>query len=135
VSDEQTFYEKSPSMFRNQPILFILCVVFVVVGWIILGIWWLRANNTKLVVTNERVRFEMGIFSKTIREIFLSDIRSVQIEQTFWQRVLLDTGSVEIASAGTAEAEIKIKGIPQPYLVKKFIDEHRRNNTQQNSKD
>jgi len=94
-------------------------------GFVFLAIWWLRVINTRLTVTNERVRFRTGILSKNIREVFLSDIRSVEISQRFIQR-LLDTGTIEISSAATADAEIAIKGLPKPYKVKELIDEHRR---------
>lgn len=127
VNEEKILYDSGPSMFRNRPFLFILCIILVVLGWIILLIWWLRVTNTTLTVTNERVTFRTGIFSKKIREVFLSDIRSVQIDQTFQQR-LFNTGNVEISSAATADAEIAIGGIPNPYEVKKLIDTHRRQN-------
>jgi len=105
-------------------------------GFVFLAIWWLRVINTRLTVTNERVRFRTGILSKNIREVFLSDIRSVEISQRFIQR-LLDTGMIEISSAATADAEIAIKGLPQPYMVKELIDDHRRQheNHPQQSKD
>jgi len=95
------------------------------IGFAFLAIWWLRVINTRLTVTNERVRFRTGILSKNIREVFLSDIRSVEISQRFMQRIL-DTGTIEISSAATADAEIAIKGLPKPYMVKELIDEHRR---------
>jgi len=94
-------------------------------GFVILAIWWLRVINTRLTVTNERVRFRTGILSKNIREVFLSDIRSVEISQRFIQRIF-STGTIEISSAATAEAEIAIDGLPKPYKVKELIDDYRR---------
>jgi uncharacterized membrane protein YdbT with pleckstrin-like domain len=95
------------------------------IGFMTLFFWWLRVVNTRLTVTNERVTFREGILSKNIREIFLSDIRSVQINQRLLQR-LFGTGYIEVASAASAEAEIQINGIPKAYTVKKIIDTHRR---------
>jgi uncharacterized membrane protein YdbT with pleckstrin-like domain len=148
---EEILYDSNPSMFRNRPFLFILSVVMVALGvlglmagWlnddqpkIILGAfafvifawilfyWWLTVINMKLTVTTERVRFKKGILSKSIREVFLSDIRSVQINQRLLQRIFF-SGEVEVSSAASSEAEIQIDGIPNPYKVKKIIDEHRR---------
>lgn len=154
VNGEKVLYDATPSMIRNSPFWFLLWVASILVGigsimltrdvWllsitsIIVGIlvllfWWLRVANTRLTVTNERVTFRVGILSKNIREVFLLDIRSVQINQRFLQRIL-GTGHVEIASAGSGDAEIQIDGIPQPYRVKKIIDEHRRQ-TRQNPKE
>lgn len=102
-----------------------ISVIIGSIGFMTLFFWWLRVVNTRLTVTNERVTFREGILSKNIREIFLSDIRSVQINQRLLQR-LFGTGYIEVASAASAEAEIKINGIPKAYIVKEIIDKHRR---------
>ena len=152
MSEETTLYDSTPAMFRNSPFLFILydgaiiagiigLVVWLrsdtliwwsvlamgcgIIGVIILLVWWLQVINTRLIVTNERVSLRTGILSKNIRELFLGDIRGVQINQRFMQRIL-GTGHLEIASAGSAEVEIQIDGIPSAYGVKNIIDEHRR---------
>jgi uncharacterized membrane protein YdbT with pleckstrin-like domain len=149
VDEERKLYCSTPAMFRNKPFSFILCLIMIflplsmliwesppmpfvmlfvtliIVGGTTLFFWWLKVVNTQLSVTNERVTFRTGILSKSIREIFLLDIRSVQISQRFLQR-LLGTGWLEIASAASAEAEITIDGIPQAYDVKRIIDESRR---------
>lgn len=153
--NEHTYYDSAPSMLRNRPFLFLLYVIaivaglwgyfqwsspndskllnlaymtlmfFGVLGFISLASWWLRVINIRLIVTNERVTLRMGVLSKNIREVFLSDIRSVQINQSFLQRIL-NVGHMEISSAATADAEISIDGIPNPNQVKKLIDEYRR---------
>jgi uncharacterized membrane protein YdbT with pleckstrin-like domain len=127
MKTETILYDTTPSMLRNRPLLFLFGLVTVIGIILILLPWWLLASNTRLTVTNERVTFKTGILAKNIREIFLSDIRSIQIDQTFQQRIF-NTGKVEISSSATADAEISISGIPNPYEVKKLIDEYRRNN-------
>ena len=112
--------------------LSVMAAVLGFIGFMILFVWWLEVINTRLTVTNERVTLRRGILSKNIREVFLSDIRSVQINQRFLQRVM-GTGHIEIASAGSADSEILIDGIPRAYEVKKIIDEHRRQNQREKS--
>ena len=124
---EKILYDTTPSMFRNRPFLFLIGLLTGIGIILILLPWWLLASNTRLTVTNERVTFKTGILAKNIREIFLSDIRSIQIDQTFQQRIF-NTGKVEISSSATADAEISISGIPNPYEVKRLIDEYRRHN-------
>jgi len=117
-----------PEQEGRENIWIFLSYVSVIIGSIglmTLFFWWLRVVNTRLTVTNERVTFREGILSKNIREIFLSDIRSVQINQRLLQR-LFGTGYIEVASAASAEAEIQINGIPKAYTVKEIIDTHRR---------
>ncbi|NJO17860.1 MAG: PH domain-containing protein [Thioploca sp.] len=127
MDEEKVLYDTNPAMFRNRPLLFLISLITGVGIVLILLPWWLLASNTRLTVTNERVTFKTGILAKNIREIFLSDIRSIQIDQTFQQRIF-NTGKVEISSAATADAEISIRGIPNPYEVKRLIDEYRRKN-------
>lgn len=128
MNEEQVLYDTSPSMFRNRPLLFLIGLITGVGIIFILLPWWLLASNTRLTVTNERVTFKTGILAKNILEIFLSDIRSIEINQTFQQRIF-NTGKVEISSAAAAaDAEISISGIPNPYEVKRLIDEYRRKN-------
>jgi uncharacterized membrane protein YdbT with pleckstrin-like domain len=123
--NEEVLYDSAPSMIRNRPFLFILCVIIPVVGWIVLFFWWLKSVNIRLTATNERVTLRSGILDKNIREVFLSDIRSVQINQRFLQRIL-GTGHVEVSSAASSDAEIKVDGIPSAYKVKQIIDKYRR---------
>ena len=152
---EETFYDETPSMFRNKPFWFGLYVVAIIagvwglsqwssendsnmwksayivsmvvgsLGFMSLLAWWLRVVNIRLAITNERVTLRTGILSKNIREVYITDIRSMQIDQRFMQRIL-NTCHVEICSAATSESEIRIDGIPYPDKVKKLIDEYRR---------
>jgi len=49
----------------------------------------------------------------------------VQLDQTFFQRIF-DVGKIGISSAGQADLEISVTGIPQPERVKDLIDRYRR---------
>jgi uncharacterized membrane protein YdbT with pleckstrin-like domain len=124
---EKTLYEQHPAMFRNQPIGFILCVIlsFVGLGLIIFLFWWLQSQGTKLTVTDQRTILRRGILSKHINEVYHSDIRNVQIYQSFLQRIF-GVGTISIASAGSGQAEIVVAGMRDPGKVKEVLDAGRR---------
>jgi len=126
---EKVLYESHPSMFRNQPVWFILTVLLclVGVGLIIFGIWYFKCKGTTLTVTEDRTRLRRGLLSKSITEVWHQDIRNVQLDQTFFQRIL-DVGSIGISSAGQGGLEIFVTGIPQPDQVKEMIDQYRKRN-------
>ncbi len=126
---ETTLYEQHPAMFRNHPIGFILSGIlsFVGVGLIIFLFWWLQSKGTKLTVTDQRTILRRGILSKHINEVYHSDIRNVQIVQTFLQRIF-GVGTISIASAGSGEAEIVVAGMRDPEKVKEILDAGRREN-------
>jgi uncharacterized membrane protein YdbT with pleckstrin-like domain len=125
--EESILYHAHPSMFRNRPFSFVLCLILslVGIGLIIFLVWWIKTKGTELTVTNERVSLRKGILSKFTNDVYLTDIRNVQLYQSFWQRVFR-VGSVAISSAGNEGIEIEVKGIPNPDRIKEIIDTHRR---------
>ena len=125
--EETVLYHSHPAMFKNRPFGFILCLILslVGVGLIILLVWWIKTKGTELTVTNERVSLRKGILSKFTNDVYLTDVRNVQIYQSFWQRVF-GVGYVAISSAGNEGVEIEVKGIPDPEKIKSIIDTHRR---------
>lgn len=126
---EKILYQSHPSMFRNHPVAFVLTAILclVGVGLIIFAVWLVRCKATTLTVTHDRTRLRRGLLSKSITEVWHQDIRNVQLDQTFFQR-LFDVGSIGISSAGQGGLEIQVSGIPQPDTVKELIDRHRKRN-------
>lgn len=125
--EERTLYEEHPSMFRNQPVGFVInCLLcLILVGFVLQFVWWLRCKGTTLTITTDRTRLRKGILSKSITEVWHQDVRNVQLKQTFFQR-MLGVGTIGVSSAGQNEIEINVKGIPDPDRVKQLIDQHRR---------
>ena len=126
LPSETTLYRENPSMFRNNPLGFVLTVLLCVVGigLIVLLLWWLSTKATTLTVTDERTILRRGLLSKQLNEVWHRDVRNVQLTQTFWQRIF-GTGTLEISSAGQADVEIRVTGIPDPDEVKAIIDRHK----------
>jgi len=151
VAGEKVLYEAHPSMFRNHPLWFLgiglLCILGIsfqfipletswlvrilefliplAVGLIFYFVWWLKCKGTTLTVTTERTSCRRGILSKNITEVWHQDIRNVQLNQSFLQRIL-DVGKIGISSAAQSGLEISVSGIPRPDEVKQLIDQNRR---------
>lgn len=125
-TNEKTVYVASPSMFRNHPIGFVvtalLCVVGV--GIPVMLVWYLRCRSTELTVTDLRTRLHRGWLSRSITEVWHRDVRNVQLEQTFFQR-LFDTGRIGVSSAANSGMEIEVGGLRHPDTIKNLIDRHR----------
>ena len=124
---EKVLYEEHPSMFRNQPVAFVLsCLLCLIgVGIPILIVWWLRCLGTTLTVTDEKSMLRKGILSKYTNEVMHDNVRNIQVRQSFFQRIM-NVGYVGISSAGQAGMEIEVKGIPDPDEVQRLISEHRK---------
>ena len=75
---------------------------------------------TVLRIYTDRIHLERGIFSKCYRDYNPSDIRSIDIDQTFPQR-LVGIGDITISTAATVEAAEQINSIPNPTSVRDLI--------------
>lgn len=140
--EEVELFRKHPSMFRNHPVGFVLTTLLLIGGivgafwsvWaliasvialIIFAQWWLKCIGTILIVTNEGINVERGILSKSTNELWHTDVRNVQIVQTFAQRIM-GVGTINISSSGQGEIEICVHGIPNPHEVHRIIENERR---------
>ncbi len=126
MTDEQILYESHPAMFRSHPIAFILCLVLcaVGVGLVIFLFWALGCAGTTLTVTDKRVILRKGLLSKFVNEVMNSDVRNIQVSQTFLQR-LFGVGTIGISTAAQSGIEIEVVGIPHPDQIREIIDAHR----------
>lgn len=127
--EEVVLYESHPSMFRNHPFYFVLCVLLIAafgLGLVLLLGWWIQTLGTTLTVTNEQTTLRKGILSKETTDVFHSNVRNIQVRQTALQRIM-NVGQIGISSAGQAGVEIEVAGIPDPDRVKQIIDDHRGN--------
>jgi uncharacterized membrane protein YdbT with pleckstrin-like domain len=94
-------------------------VVFIITGF--LWGWYLRrANNYAL--TDKRILVLRGWLSTHLTSVDYDKITDIRVKQPFSERVIFNTGSLIINTAGTASPEIILGNIENPYEVKKKID-------------
>lgn len=123
---EKQLFSAHPAMFRNRPILFclFLALIFVYgIGLVLLVVWWIKCRTHTLIITNQRITVKHGILSKSTTEIRHCDVRNIQVQQSFFQRVLR-TGSIAISSAGTGSIEIIVNGMPSPQKIAELIRQY-----------
>lgn len=77
-------------------------------------------HRLKFMVYSDRIVLEQGILSKDMKVIFIEDIRTIDVRQTFVQR-LLKIGDIMIATAGTSDYEDVVRGMPDPAGIKDLI--------------
>jgi membrane protein YdbS with pleckstrin-like domain len=81
---------------------------------------YFRRAATVLRVFPERLTLERGLFTKCYQDYNPRDIRSIDIDQTFLQR-MVGIGDLTIATAATVEASERLKSIPNPKAVRDLI--------------
>jgi uncharacterized membrane protein YdbT with pleckstrin-like domain len=84
-----------------------------------------RRNAMLLQVFPDRIRLTRGLLSKCYRDYKPRDIRSIDIDQRFLQRIV-GVGDLSISTAATSEASEQMKSIPDPQAVRDLILAQRR---------
>lgn len=102
--------------------LTVIGLVLLAVGGCVLLVWFFQTRFKTLTVTNKRTRMQYGIIQRHISEVQHDDVRNMQVEQSFLQR-LLGVGTLALSSSGQDDLEIVAKGIPHPNHI---ADEIRR---------
>lgn len=98
-------------------LVIVILVVWQGVGFVIA---LLRLQSTKYTITNQRIMFEQGIFSKNLSEIDLRSIDDTQFFQNFTDR-LLGIGNVTLVSSDKALPSTMLHGILDPRAVREMI--------------
>lgn len=98
-----------------------LVFAWLIIPWLVA---WLKRKSTVMRVYAERITLERGLFTKCQREIFLRDIRSIDIDQGVLAR-MVNIGDLTISSAASVDAAEEIHGIPDPQKIRDLIVAHR----------
>ena len=123
---ETVLYKDHPAMFRNRPVLFLVCCALIPfgIGIVVLLAWWLRCLATSLVITESRVTLRKGLLSKATNDVLIADIRNVKVSQSFLQRIF-GVGAVAVSTSGQSDMEIEVHGVPAPDRIKSIINDRR----------
>lgn len=86
--------------------------------------WWLDRFSAALVITTKRTTMYNGFFRRSTSEVVHDNIRNVQVDQTFWQRVW-KVGKLGISSSGQDGVEVQVNHLPNPEKLHEIIDLYR----------
>lgn len=114
-------YSAHPVMFKNNPLKFVLfCLLCLLAIGIPLLLWWrLQTRGSKLSIDDTDILFEQGIMSKIRYEVNISSVRTVRVEQSFFNRVF-GVGNISIFTSGDSP-EIVANGMPDPNKIRDVI--------------
>ena len=90
--------------------------------WLIIPplIAWYRRASMVIRVYPGRITIERGIFSKCYQEYSPRDIRSIDVDQSFFNR-LVGIGDITISTAATVDAAEVIHSSPNPKGLRDLI--------------
>lgn len=96
----------------------------VVVPVLVLAWWWFDRFSAAIIITTKRTTMQTGIFNRSTSEVVHDNIRNVQVDQTFWQRVW-KVGKLGISSSGQDGVEIQVNHLPNPNRLREIVDLYR----------
>jgi uncharacterized membrane protein YdbT with pleckstrin-like domain len=114
TSSDKLLLEARPSWWRFFW-YFVFCWLIIP---LIVAIW--QKHALVMRVYDTRISLEKGILSKSYTEIFIKDIRTVQVNQGPFAR-MCGIGDINIATAGTLGYELIARGLPEPINIRDLI--------------
>jgi uncharacterized membrane protein YdbT with pleckstrin-like domain len=69
----------------------------------------------KVTITGDKLRYESGLLSKTTRNIQLSKVQDVRVDQSLGQR-MMGVGDLSIETSGES-SRLEVDNIDQPQAV------------------
>lgn len=91
----------------------LLIVPALIVAWTLVK--HMRLRYTKLSVSGGKLRYETGMFSRSVRTMEVQKVQDVRVEQSFMDR-MLSLGTISIETAGET-SRLSMAGIEDPQHV------------------
>ena len=91
---------------------------------ILFGLVALARRGLSWSITSERLIERRGILASRRREVELADIRSVEVDRRFMQR-LLGIGNVLVSTAASADFLIKLEDVADPDMIAETLRQAR----------
>jgi uncharacterized membrane protein YdbT with pleckstrin-like domain len=100
-------------------------VVWLVLFALVLLVGFLRRISTRYTITNQRLRIERGILSRSVQQTRIERVQNVNTHQTLVAR-LLRVGTVDFDTAGTDDSDFVFAGVGDPARVVEAVDRAQR---------
>jgi uncharacterized membrane protein YdbT with pleckstrin-like domain len=81
---------------------------------------WMRRASIVVRIYPDRISVERGLLSKCYQDYNPKDIRSIDVDQSVFGR-LVNVGDLTLSTAATVEASEELRAIPDPLGVRDLI--------------
>ena len=101
-----------------------------VLAWLVLFalvvlVGFIRRIETRYTITNQRLRIQKGILSKSVQQTRIERVQNVNTNQSVFDR-LLRVGTVDFDTAGTDDSDFTYPGVGSPHRVVEAVDRAQR---------
>jgi membrane protein YdbS with pleckstrin-like domain len=95
--------------------------VFIVAASLLIRVEY-RIWSRRYCITSERVMYSRGIFYEKFHCAKYNSITDIGLSQSFWDKIV-NTGTINLNTAGTDFYEIRYRKVSDPYKIKKLIND------------
>lgn len=95
---------------------------YLLLGWLVIPLFyglWLRFSLA-ICIYSDRIVVSRGFIGTSVKEIFIEDIRTINVEQRPLQRIF-GYGTIMIGTSATADYEEIADRMPNPMEIKNLI--------------
>jgi uncharacterized membrane protein YdbT with pleckstrin-like domain len=101
-----------------------------VLAWLVLFalvllVGFIRRVETRYTITNQRLRIQRGILSKSVQQTRIERVQNVNTTQSLFDRILR-VGTVDFDTAGTDDSDFTFVGVGSPHRVVEAVDRAQR---------
>jgi uncharacterized membrane protein YdbT with pleckstrin-like domain len=96
---------------RDQAPTWVMIFPPLILLWPLHG--WIKRSMRKATISAERLRYEVGLFSKSTRTIQLCKVQDVRVDQGLFQR-MFGVGNLSIETAGEA-SRLTLLSVDNPH--------------------
>ena len=114
IASDELLAEVRPSWWRY---FWWLCFAWLIVPFIVA---WVKRSATVLRIYRQRITLERGLLNKCEREFFMRDVRAIDIDQSFFGR-MVGVGDITISTAASADGTETVEGVPNPQKIRDLI--------------
>jgi len=100
-------------------------VAWLVLFALVLLVGFIRRVETRYTITNQRLRIQRGILSKSVQQTRIERVQNVNTHQTVFDR-MLRVGKVDFDTAGTDDSDFTFVGVGSPHRVVEAVDRAQR---------
>ena len=117
MNDERIEWSGHPSQWQNLW-WFVACMLLLPIPW---AFWrWLQTRNTIYTLTDQRLKFTRGVFTRTTEDLELYRVRDSRFEQDLAER-LLGLGQIVLYTTDETSPEIRLTFIRDAEAVREKI--------------
>ncbi len=117
LGTEEEIWSGSPSQWSNAlPLL--LCLLVIPIPWALYRL--LATKTTRFTLTNQRLKMESGIFSKSMDTLELYRIQDLSLHRTFLQRIV-GLGSIHLNTSDTTTPVVTLDHLAQATTLYEHI--------------